>query len=557
MTMGDMARRMLVGGLALGLASLGGAKPTPAQEFGFRSLGAAEDAAARIMEEFGLLADFEIVVRERSSNGERFNNAAAMILSPCGNLRGCRVIVYDPQYLLDIEQETDEWGPVSIMAHEVAHHLLGHSVFLERSNPTNELHADLFSGFVLQKLGASLESAQAVMRSRASPTGSHTHPPRRERLQAIAMGWRKAAASGGAGGASEALESARAELEAMRAELGRLEGRFQESEARASEAEARAREAQVERDAAEEALRDVQARGGAADAEIRAAEERLGDANARVRAAESEIAEAQAARAAAEAALVAAEERARFGEEAAVTADRAFLLAVLLVPLVLAALVLALRKPRREIGRVMDRASQVFRGLRRGPDGSIDQGPFPPAGRRPASGSVFTALRARENLLQPVRDEMSRITTYLLGRDPRCDYCIDDVSVSRRHAELVPAPDGRFHVTDRGSTGGTFVRHGREWTRVQQAWVGPADRIRFGGYEMAAAELAVLRGAGAAPDAFATPLPAGPADPDPGADFRPTPAPPAVPARDGKKRRVRRPARNVRTGEIVERKEDR
>ena len=549
--MGDLARRMLVGGLAFGLASLGGAKPTPAQEFGFRSLGAAEDAAARIMEASGLRADFEIVV----APGE--NNAYATLASPCGRLAGCRVIIYDPEFLRDIERRTDEWGPISIMAHEVAHHLQGHSVHGGGSNPPDEIDADFFSGFILQRLGASLESAQAAIRLRASPRGSSSHPPRRERLQAISMGWRDAAARGGAGGAGEALEFARAELEEMRAELSRLEGRFQESEARASEAEARAREAQAERDAAEEALRDVQARGGAADAEIRAAEERLGDANARVRAAESEIAEAQAARAAAEAALVAAEERARFGEEAAVTADRAFLLAVLLVPLVLAALVLALRKPRREIGRVMDRASQVFWGLRRGPDGSIDQGPFPPAGRRPASGSVFTALRARENLLQPVRDEMSRITTYLLGRDPRCDYCIDDVSVSRRHAELVPAPDGRFHVTDRGSTGGTFVRHGREWTRVQQAWVGPADRIRFGGYEMAAAELAVLRGADAAPDAFATPLPAGPADSDPGADFHPTPAPPAVPARDGKKRRVRRPARNVRTGEIVERKEDR
>ena len=162
---------------------------------------------------------------------------------------------------------------------------------------------------------------------------------------------------------------------------------------------------------------------------------------------------------------------------------------------------------------------------------------------------------------------MSRITTYLLGRDPRCDYRIDDVSVSRRHAELVPAPDGRFHVTDRGSTGGTFVRRGREWTRIQQAWVGPADRIRFGGYEMAAAELAVLRGADAAPDAFAPSLPPGPSDPDPGADSHPTPAPPAIPVPDGnppaipvpdgKKRRVCRPARNVRTGEIVERKEDR
>ncbi len=89
---------------------------------------------------------------------------------------------------------------------------------------------------------------------------------------------------------------------------------------------------------------------------------------------------------------------------------------------------------------------------------------------------------------------MSRIRTYLVGRDERCDYPIADGSVSRRHAEVVLAPDGRFYVTDCGSTGGTFVLNGREWTRVRQAYVEPTDRVRFGGYEMAAARLAVLRG---------------------------------------------------------------
>ena len=500
MTMGDMARRMLVGGLAFGLASLGGAKPTLAQEFGFRSLGAAEDAAARIMEASGLRADFEIVV----APGE--DNAYATLASPCGRLAGCRVIIYDPEFLRDIERRTDEWGPISIMAHEVAHHLQGHSVHGGGSNPPDEIDADFFSGFILQRLGASLESAQAAMRLRASPRGSSSHPPRRERLQAIAMGWRDAAARGGAGGAGEALESARAELEEMRAELRRLEGRFQESEARASEAEARAREVQAERDAAEEALRDVQARGGAADAEIREAEERLGDANARVREAESEIAEAQAARAAAEAALMAAEERARFGEEAAVTADRAFLLAVLLVPLVLAALVLALRKPRREIGRVMDRASQVFRGLRRRPDGSIDPGPFLPAGRRPASGSVFTALRdpisvppepsaatqsfrgARPSWSAPTFDgsgleRCGEPGGFVLGRDGTLvDAVLDHRSVSHRHARLTRL-DGQLCVEDLNTTNGTRV-NGLRLEPFTPCTLAPGDAIVLGDVDL-------------------------------------------------------------------------
>lgn len=138
---------------------------------------------------------------------------------------------------------------------------------------------------------------------------------------------------------------------------------------------------------------------------------------------------------------------------------------------------------------------------------------------------------------------MSRITTYLVGRDPRCDYRIDDASVSRRHAEVVPASGGRLYVTDCASTGGTFVRRGGEWTRIRQAWVGPADRIRFGGYEMGAADLAAPCSGGTGP---------GPVPPDPVPDPAPVPPVPPVPVREEKKR----PVRNRRTGEIVESQDD-
>ena len=357
------------------------------------------------MEASGLRADFEIVVEPGS------DNAAAGIASPCGRLAGCRVIVYDPEFLLDIERRTDEWGPISIMAHEVAHHLQGHTVFAEGSRPPNELDADFFSGFVLQKLGASLESAQAAMRLIASPRGSSSHPPRRERLEYIARGWRRAAADGAAGGGSarEALAEMRAELRRMEERLRDSETRANEAEARVNEAEARAREAQADRGAAEDALRDLRARGDAAEAEVRAAEARVRRANDQARAAEGQIREAQAARNAAEQDLAQArEENERFGEQAAaatVTADRAFLLTVLLVPLVLVSLVLALRKPRREVVGAVDRASRVFRGLlHRGPDGGIVRpDSLPPASPQPPVGSRSAFAAAPKPVLAPPR----------------------------------------------------------------------------------------------------------------------------------------------------------
>jgi hypothetical protein len=56
-----------------------------------------------------------------------------------------------------------------------------------------ELEADEFSGFVLQKLGASLEEAQAAMSLIGSEKASRTHPAKSDRLSSIAMGWNEAA----------------------------------------------------------------------------------------------------------------------------------------------------------------------------------------------------------------------------------------------------------------------------------------------------------------------------------------------------------------------------
>jgi hypothetical protein len=86
----------------------------------------------------------------------------------------------------------NKWTAVSIMAHEIGHHLNGHTLDSETSKPATELEADEFSGFVLQKMGASLPDAQAAMAAIASLKGSHTHPPKNQRLSAIAAGWGKA-----------------------------------------------------------------------------------------------------------------------------------------------------------------------------------------------------------------------------------------------------------------------------------------------------------------------------------------------------------------------------
>jgi ABC-type multidrug transport system ATPase subunit len=44
-----------------------------------------------------------------------------------------------------------------------------------------------------------------------------------------------------------------------------------------------------------------------------------------------------------------------------------------------------------------------------------------------------------------------------IGRAPDSDLVVDDLTVSRRHAELRPLADGRYEIVDEGSHNGTFV----------------------------------------------------------------------------------------------------
>ncbi len=47
------------------------------------------------------------------------------------------------------------------------------------------------------------------------------------------------------------------------------------------------------------------------------------------------------------------------------------------------------------------------------------------------------------------------------GRHPDSDIFLDDVTVSRRHAEFRRTPDGQFTVADVGSLNGTYLKRGR------------------------------------------------------------------------------------------------
>lgn len=114
-------------------------------------------------------------------------NAAAVVYG------GKRFLLYNPTFLVSVNRagHTD-WAGISILAHEMGHHLNGHTLRSGGSQPQDELEADEFSGFVLRRLGASLAQAQAAMAAVSDDQGSATHPGRLPRLAAISQGWNRA-----------------------------------------------------------------------------------------------------------------------------------------------------------------------------------------------------------------------------------------------------------------------------------------------------------------------------------------------------------------------------
>ena len=147
------------------------------------------DMVAQVMAFSGLPQNFDVIEAE-------VPNAAAAILVDQENLPH-RVIGFNPAFIKEANQAANgnSWAAVSIMAHEIGHHLAGHTIQPGGSQPPIELEADKYSGFVLYKMGASLDDSLAAIKALV-PEGSNspTHPSQGKRISAITEGWMQACA---------------------------------------------------------------------------------------------------------------------------------------------------------------------------------------------------------------------------------------------------------------------------------------------------------------------------------------------------------------------------
>lgn len=138
----------------------------------------ARDAIENIVRYTGLVQNFEIV---ENSN---IKSAKAYIK------KKKRYIEYNPKFMLRVKDRTkSDWGAASVLAHEIGHHLSGHTLVKRKRNLQEELDADRFSGFIMYKMGAKLDEAKFAISLVELNSNPVTHPPKTERLIAITLGW--------------------------------------------------------------------------------------------------------------------------------------------------------------------------------------------------------------------------------------------------------------------------------------------------------------------------------------------------------------------------------
>jgi len=136
------------------------------------------------------------------------------ILQPCSDInnavatsyKGLRYILYDKSFMSTIANISTSWSQLFILAHEVGHHINGHSIDILlaaadivepktlAAKRKQELESDEFAGFILGKLGATLEQTSEAINLLASNKDDtySSHPTKTKRLNAIKIGFNKA-----------------------------------------------------------------------------------------------------------------------------------------------------------------------------------------------------------------------------------------------------------------------------------------------------------------------------------------------------------------------------
>jgi ABC-type uncharacterized transport system substrate-binding protein len=102
-----------------------------------------------------------------------------------------RFIVYKPGFGRRLQATAGtKWAPYCVFAHEIAHHILGHTLSESGSRKALELEADKWAGAILAQMGVPLGESEAALRTLSKASGDERHPALMDRIRAHEEGWR-------------------------------------------------------------------------------------------------------------------------------------------------------------------------------------------------------------------------------------------------------------------------------------------------------------------------------------------------------------------------------
>jgi hypothetical protein len=147
----------------------------------FQSVYEARDILKNMLDTIKWKENFSI----REQNG--INNAYATIQ------QNKRWIIYDNDFLENLDTyAATKWASISVLAHEMGHHYYNHVLNGKGSTIPTEIEADGFSGYMMNRLGATLAQSVAAMKTIATDKASTTHPAKADRITSITKGWNMA-----------------------------------------------------------------------------------------------------------------------------------------------------------------------------------------------------------------------------------------------------------------------------------------------------------------------------------------------------------------------------
>jgi hypothetical protein len=130
-------------------------------------------------------------------------------------------IVYNPDYLRSVYEKTgkNQWAVIFLLAHELGHHVNFDTFKDGGTTPRNELRADFLSGWMMRRLGVSLDGTLTAVRAEEIPDKTDTRKALETRIKQITDGYQaaepKTAVDPASGSQNPTNESKHASLHAL------------------------------------------------------------------------------------------------------------------------------------------------------------------------------------------------------------------------------------------------------------------------------------------------------------------------------------------------------